>query len=78
MQNSKLSFALTLEYSNPQNTIFSLGKVLKAALSIYYDLNHQPFPSMEEVVICTSKTSTEEVSTTFIIMLGTVCTLVHN
>jgi len=36
-----------------------LGKVLKTALSLYYN---QPFPSMDEVVICTSETTTEDVS----------------
>ena len=38
-----------------------IGKVLKTALSLYCELN-QPFPSMDEVVICTSETTTEDVS----------------
>ena len=38
-----------------------LGQVLKTTLSLYCDQN-QPFPSMDEVVICTSETTTEEVS----------------
>ena len=37
------------------------GKVLKTTLSLYCELN-QPFPSMDEVVICTSETTTEDVS----------------
>ena len=41
--------------------MFNLGKVLKTALSLYCELN-QPFPSMDEVVICTSETTTEDVS----------------
>ena len=52
-------------------SVFLLGKMLKASLSIYYDLS-LPFPSMEEVVICTPKTSTEEVSTVFIIIRSVV------
>ena len=41
--------------------MYALGKVLKTALSLYCEQN-QPFPSMDEIVICTSKTTTEDVS----------------
>ena len=45
-----------------------LGKVLKTALSLYCELN-QPFPSMDEVVICTSQTTTEDVSYNIIFII---------
>ena len=41
--------------------MYTLGKVLKTALSLYCEQN-QPFPSMDEIVICASKTTTEDVS----------------
>ena len=41
--------------------MYTLGKVLKTALSLYCEQN-QPFPSMDEIVICASKTATEDVS----------------
>ena len=43
-----------------------LGKVLKTALSLYCEQN-QPFPSMDEIVICTAETTTEDVGSTIII-----------
>jgi len=42
-------------------SILNTGEVLKATISVYCEKD-QPFPSMEEVVICTPQTSTEEVS----------------
>jgi len=48
--------------------LYFVGKVLKTALSIYCDLN-QPNPSLEEVVICTPQTTTEEVSLEYIVYI---------
>jgi len=38
--------------------------MLKTALSVYYDMQN-PFPSIDEVVICTAQTTTEDVSYNF-------------
>lgn len=42
-------------------TLFCVGDVLATVLALYMHDKEQPLPSHEEVLICTPKTTTEEV-----------------